>query len=75
MEQQRWPQALECFQAVIALHPKHIQSYGDIGLCYAYLGRQQEALAALDKALELDPTSRASLTPLTSTLIMLRTED
>jgi tetratricopeptide (TPR) repeat protein len=56
MEQQRWQQALEGFQAVIALHPKNTQSHGNMGLCYAYLGRKQEALAALDKALELDPS-------------------
>ncbi len=31
------------------------ESYGNLGLCYAQLGRKTEALAALDKALEIDP--------------------
>jgi len=55
MEQRCWPQALEGFQAVIALNPTHTQSYGNMGICYAYLGRKQEALAAFERALALDP--------------------
>lgn len=55
MEQRRWAQALEGFQAVIALNPTHTQSYGNMGICYGYLGRRREALAAFDQALALDP--------------------
>lgn len=55
MQKQHWHRALEGFQAVIALNPNHPQSYGNMGICCAQLGRKQEALAALDKALELDP--------------------
>jgi len=55
MEQRCWPQALEGFQAVIALNPTHTQSYGNMGICYAYLGRKQEALTAFERALALDP--------------------
>jgi tetratricopeptide (TPR) repeat protein len=55
MQRQDWQQALEGFQGVLALNPNHPQSHGNMGICYAHLGRKQEALAALDKALELDP--------------------
>jgi tetratricopeptide (TPR) repeat protein len=55
MQQRAWLSALEGFQAVIALHPTHTQSYGNMGICYAYLGRKQEALAAFERALALDP--------------------
>ena len=55
MQAHRWQQALKGFQAVIALNPRHPQSYGNMGICYSDLGRKQEALAALDKALEIDP--------------------
>ena len=29
--------------------------YGNLGICYAQVGRKSDALAAFDKALELDP--------------------
>jgi tetratricopeptide (TPR) repeat protein len=61
MQKQHWQQALEGFQTVIALNPNHPQSYGNMGICYAQLGRKQEALAALDKALELDPNYEPAL--------------
>ncbi len=50
-----WEKALTGFQAVVSMNPKHPQSYGNMGICYGQLGRKQEALAAFDKALELDP--------------------
>jgi lipoprotein NlpI len=37
------------------INKRHPQSYGNLGLCYAQLGRKADALAALDKALEIDP--------------------
>ncbi len=55
MERRQWQHALDGFQAVIALNPTHPQSYGNMGICYGYLGRKQEALAAFDRALALDP--------------------
>jgi tetratricopeptide (TPR) repeat protein len=55
MEKRQWQQALEGFQAVVALNPHHPQSYGNMGICYGYLGHKQEALAAFDRALTLDP--------------------
>jgi tetratricopeptide (TPR) repeat protein len=55
MQQQEWEKALNGFQDVVRTGPKHVQSYGNMGICLMYLGRKQEALAAFDKALELDP--------------------
>jgi tetratricopeptide (TPR) repeat protein len=55
MENMEWKKAINGFQEVLAVHPKHTQSYGNLGICYANLGRKKEALAALDKALRLDP--------------------
>jgi tetratricopeptide (TPR) repeat protein len=55
MEKRQWQRALEGFQAVAALNPTHPQSYGNMGICYGYLGHKQEALAAFDIALALDP--------------------
>jgi len=47
--------AVDGFNQVIAKYPTHVQSYGNLGLCYGILGLKQEALKTLDKALELDP--------------------
>jgi len=37
------------------INKRHPQSYGNLGLCYAQLGRKSEALEAFDKAIEIDP--------------------
>lgn len=50
-----WNAAVASFRSAIDAHPKNIQSYGNLGICYAILGKRKEALDALDKALELDP--------------------
>jgi len=55
MENMQWNKAIIGFQEVLAVNPKHVQSYGNMGICYAYLGEKQKALTALNKALELDP--------------------
>jgi len=55
MEKMEWEKAIAGFQKVLSFDPKHTQSYGNIGICYAHLGLKQDALNALDKALELDP--------------------
>jgi len=56
MKRKEWEKAIDGFRAVLAKHKKHAQSYGNIGFCYTYLGQKEQALEALDKALEIDPT-------------------
>jgi len=56
MQSQEWEKALRGFQEVVRIDPRHTQSYGNMGICYAHLGQKKEALEALDKALELDPS-------------------
>lgn len=56
MEKQNIEQALIGFQTVLKRHPRHLQSWGNVGLCHGLLGRKQEAMAALNKALEIKPT-------------------
>ncbi len=55
MEKKSWEKAALLFKESIALNPGHPQSFGNLGLCYAYLGHKEEAFAAFDQALELDP--------------------
>lgn len=56
MERGDWEEALAGFKAVLSKNKKHVQSYGNIELCYACLGQKEQALTALDKALEIDPS-------------------
>jgi tetratricopeptide (TPR) repeat protein len=55
MEKMEWKKAIFGFNKVLTKDPKHTQSYGNMGLCYAHLGEKQKALNNLNKALELDP--------------------
>jgi tetratricopeptide (TPR) repeat protein len=55
MQNGEYEKALMGFQAVVAINSKNPQSYGNMGICYAQLGKKAEAFAAFDKALELDP--------------------
>lgn len=55
MNREQWEKAVGLFKQCISLNPRNPKSYGNIGICYAKLGRKQEALDALDKSLELDP--------------------
>ena len=55
MERMEWDRAILGFKKVLSKDMQHTQSYGNLGICYGHLGKKQEALAALEKALELDP--------------------
>jgi tetratricopeptide (TPR) repeat protein len=61
MEKMQWEDALRGLQQVLAIDPRHKQSYGNMGICYGQLGRKAEALEALDKVLELDPAYEPAL--------------
>ena len=52
---QAWEEAIQWFSKSLAITPSHPQSYGNIGLCYGFLGHKTLALQAFDKALEFDP--------------------
>ncbi len=47
--------AVELFQRAIALHPQSAMLYGNLGLSLHALGRRDEAVAALQSALEREP--------------------
>lgn len=55
MESKEWEAAIWDFQKTLSMNPNHPQTHGNLGLCYARIGKRQLALEALDKALELDP--------------------
>ncbi len=55
MESGDWEEALQSFEKGLDLFPNDPRSYGNMGLCYAFLGKREQALDAVDRALALDP--------------------
>jgi tetratricopeptide (TPR) repeat protein len=55
MRKKEWEKAISGFKECLRINPRNAQSHGNLGLCYAALGLKSEALAALDKAIEIDP--------------------
>jgi tetratricopeptide (TPR) repeat protein len=55
MNRGNWLGALKGFRASAALNERSAPTHGNTGLCFAYLGRKAEALAELDRALDIDP--------------------
>jgi tetratricopeptide (TPR) repeat protein len=48
-------QAANGFLELLEKEPDHVQSHGNLGICYSFLGRKADAERELRKALELDP--------------------
>jgi len=55
LQNREFMSAINLFKRVLATDPKHVQSWGNLGLAYAGTGERGKALECLDKALELDP--------------------
>ena len=55
MHEHDWVSAIRYFETCSTINKNHPQSYGNIGVCYATLGQKAMALAAFDKAIEIDP--------------------
>lgn len=56
LRQQHYAKALALYQRVVKLMPDNARAYADMGIALYYLGRADEALTNLDRALSLDPT-------------------
>lgn len=55
MERKEWEKAIRLFKAVLKVNPISVPGHGNLGMCYAQVGRKADAISALNKALELDP--------------------
>ena len=55
MRNQEYERAITEFQNVIKINKTNAQTYGNLGLCYAFLGQQEKAIASFDQALIIDP--------------------
>ncbi|MCK5802987.1 MAG: tetratricopeptide repeat protein [Lentisphaeria bacterium] len=55
MENGKFREAIVDFQESLRIQPDKHQAYGNLGICLGKLGMKDEALAMLDRALEIDP--------------------
>lgn len=55
MEIGKWQKAIVYFKDCLNITKNHYQSYCNMGLCYAMLGKREQALSALDRAIEIKP--------------------
>ena len=62
MQNREYENAITEFQNVIKINKTNTQSYGNLGLCYAFLGEQVKAISAFDQALIIDPNYEPAIT-------------
>jgi Tfp pilus assembly protein PilF len=55
MERGNYETAKAGFLKVLSIDKNHIQSHGNLGLCYAFLGEKSLSIEHFDKALVIDP--------------------
>ena len=62
MQNGEYEEAISGFLKVCETVKNHAQSFGNLGLCYSFLDKKQEALSAFDRALEIDPDYEPAIT-------------
>ncbi len=62
MEKREWEKAIDSFQESLSKNKNHVQSYGNLGICYAQIGKKAEAIRAIEEAIRLDPTYEPAIT-------------
>ena len=55
LQNREYEKAIIGFDKVLRFHKNNAQTYGNLGLCHAFLGQREKALAFFDQALEVDP--------------------
>lgn len=55
MQNRNYEKAIAGFKKVASINNKNAQTFGNLGLCYAFQGEKQKALKAFEQALSIDP--------------------
>ncbi len=55
MHERKWGQAAEQFTRVVEIEPDFADAHANLAVCFAHLGNTREALAAIERAVELGP--------------------
>jgi Flp pilus assembly protein TadD len=61
VERKDWAAAVASFRKVVAAEPHNADGYNMLGFSLRWMGRMDEAFAAYDRALKLDPNHRGAL--------------
>ncbi|WP_421956204.1 tetratricopeptide repeat protein [Polaromonas sp.] len=61
IDTKNWTQAVSSFSKVVTQNPKNADAYNYLGYANRWLGKYDEAFAAYDKALALDPRHKGAL--------------
>ena len=56
MQDKQWTKAIANFKTVISMNPKSPQAFSNMGLCYAYLKEDHQAMEAFNQAIVIDPS-------------------
>jgi Flp pilus assembly protein TadD len=66
---QRWADAIPLFREIVRLDPKNAAAHHNLGLACQAGGRSAEAVASLQRAVELQPSLESALTHLAAALL------
>lgn len=58
MYDHKWGRAIEHLHKVLELEPDYADAHANVAICLARLGRPDEALASIERAIELDPQKK-----------------
>jgi Flp pilus assembly protein TadD len=61
VQRKDWPAAVASFRKVVAAQPNSADGYSMLGFSLRWMGKMDEAFAAYDRALALDPKHRGAL--------------
>lgn len=61
VERKDWPAAAASFRKVVAAEPNNADGYNMLGFSLRWMGRMDEAFAAYDRALSINPQHRGAL--------------
>ena len=61
LQAHQFEQSIVLFQRVLEKNPENVQSYGNMALAHAFLGRRARAMECFDQALALDPNYEPAL--------------
>ncbi|MBW2367914.1 MAG: tetratricopeptide repeat protein [Deltaproteobacteria bacterium] len=61
MEKGEWEKAIDAYEESLTLNASTPQPHGNLGICYAALGRKEDAIEAFDRALVIDPNYEVAI--------------